>query len=364
MANLPVSTVFTDGNALSAADLTTLKTGINHAMCSKPNALVASGRTSWGGSKLAQVNPFWPKLEDATYEKIEERAGTNFQNFPKMYGIREGVVPRDGFHLASIDYGALELRTLGQICLWIAGHSVFADGFQSDPNWDPHSKYGGEMIGVDYAEALRRKKTDPSFKKGPRAVGKALNFSLPGGVGAKRFAEMTVDLYKAGDLPAPLSVQECYEHKERWLDVFQMGPFFEYIAYHSDTGTPLKQFVSNRLRGCNGRNDYTSLANSTFQGLAGDLTKRALFYISASCYAIPESPLFGSRILFFIHDEFIIEVPIERQHEATMEAVRLMVLAGSEVCPDVPFEAEPALMTRWAKEAEPKYVEGRLVPWV
>jgi len=29
MANLPVSTVFTDGNALSAADLTTLKVGIN-----------------------------------------------------------------------------------------------------------------------------------------------------------------------------------------------------------------------------------------------------------------------------------------------------------------------------------------------
>ena len=40
MANLPVSTVFTDGNALSAADLTTLKTGINQTYSTTyPNQL-------------------------------------------------------------------------------------------------------------------------------------------------------------------------------------------------------------------------------------------------------------------------------------------------------------------------------------
>jgi hypothetical protein len=341
-----------------------MQSGIRHAMTSRPNVLVASGRTSWGGSKLKQANPFWPELEDGLkYEVVEERAGTNFQNFPKAYGIREGVVPRDGFHLASVDYGALELRTLGQACLWIAGDSAFADGFRKDPNWDPHSDYGGEVVGISYEEAIKRKKTDAAFKKGPRAIGKALNFSLPGGVGARRFADMTVDLYKAGELPAPLTVQECYEHKERWNEKFRMAPFFEFVSYHSDTGTPLTQFVSNRVRGCNGRNDYTSLANSIFQGLAGDLAKRALFYITMSCYAVPDSPLFGSRLLFFIHDEFILEVPVDNAHEATMEVVRLMVLAANEVCPDVPFTAEPALMTHWTKEAEPVYVDGKLVPW-
>jgi len=40
VANLPVSTVFTDGNALSAADLTTLKTGINQTSSTTyPNQL-------------------------------------------------------------------------------------------------------------------------------------------------------------------------------------------------------------------------------------------------------------------------------------------------------------------------------------
>jgi hypothetical protein len=40
MANLPVSTVFNDGNALSAADLTTLKTGINQTYSTTyPNQL-------------------------------------------------------------------------------------------------------------------------------------------------------------------------------------------------------------------------------------------------------------------------------------------------------------------------------------
>lgn len=342
--------------------LTPLKPGAITAVTSRPNTLVASGRTSWGGSKLTRTNPWWPALpEGAHYEKIVDVVGGNWQNQPQLYGIRECVVPRPGYYFASVDYSSLELRTLGQACLWICGNSTFARGYQQDPDWDPHSYFGGTLVGINYAEAIQRKKTDKTFKNGPRKIAKSLNFSLGGGVGAKRFAEMSVPLYEAGELPEPITVQKAYQYKEQWLDAFpEMRDYFQYVSWLQETGKPLRQFVSSRMRG---RIGYTDGCNSFFQGLGADAAKRALVAVSQACYTESKSPLFGSRVLAFIHDEIFAEVPIPTAHEAAMEIVRLMNREFSVVCPDVPPAAEPALMTHWTKAAEPKFQNGRLIPW-
>jgi hypothetical protein len=42
----------------------------------------------------------------------------------------------------------------------------------------------------------------------------------------------------------------------------------------------------------------------------------------------------------------------------------VMLTAFNRYTPDVPVRAEPALMTAWFKKAEPKFEEGRLVPWM
>ena len=64
MANLPVSTVFTDGNALSAADLTSLKTGINQTYSTTyPNQLSFS---SMSDSVLRPV-PFATSTDKINY---------------------------------------------------------------------------------------------------------------------------------------------------------------------------------------------------------------------------------------------------------------------------------------------------------
>ena len=48
-------------------------------------------------------------------------------------------------------------------------------------------------------------------------------------------------------------------------------------------------------------------------------------------------------------------------HETAFEVVRLMEQEMSKVCPDIPIRASPALSTRWLKNAEMKYADGRLV---
>jgi DNA polymerase-1 len=68
----------------------------------------------------------------------------------------------------------------------------------------------------------------------------------------------------------------------------------------------------------------------------------------------------------FLHDEFILEVPddVDLAHAANLRLMKHMVEGMKVYVPDVPIKAEPSLMRRWFKEAEPVFDEkGRLRVW-
>lgn len=310
------------------------------AMNSRPNVLVASGRTSWGGSKLRPANPWWPE----GIKVPEAVIGTNLQNFPKEDGVRDCIMARPGCWLSSTDYSALELRTFAQCCLWIVGYSTFADGFNKDPDWDPHCYFAGHLTQRTYAEAVAlHKAKDKAFKR-VRDIAKSINFSLIGGVGAKKFQIMA---RLAG---IDLTLDECAFYKDEWLKVFpETQGFFQYISWLTNAGKPFRQFVSGRIRGDVG---YTDGANTGFQGLGGDISKYAMFLVSMACYAEPKSVLYGSRPVALVHDEILAEHPIPVAPEANMEVKRLMELAERAFLPDIPARAEPTLMSHWTKGAK------------
>ena len=106
-----------------------------------------------------------------------------------------------------------------------------------------------------------------------------------------------------------------------------------------------------------GSNTWVSFAT------AADAAKNAGFLVSRACYVEPTSPLYGSRIVNFVHDELIIEAPEEKAHEAAMELARVMVAGASVLMPDVPPKVEPLLMRRWSKKAKPLYEGETLIPW-
>jgi DNA polymerase I-like protein with 3'-5' exonuclease and polymerase domains len=86
--------------------------------------------------------------------------------------------------------------------------------------------------------------------------------------------------------------------------------------------------------------------------------------ISRACYVEPASPLYGSRVVNFVHDEFVLECPEERAAEAAEELGRLAALGARPFLPDVKMEVEPLLCRRWNKRAKQKRgADGRLVPW-
>src|SRR5690606_25983100 len=98
-------------------------------------------------------------------------------------------------------------------------------------------------------------------------------------------------------------------------------------------------------------------------GLGADVAKCAGWYITKACHD-EESPLFGSHIVNFEHDCFIVEVPEDTASNAAKDLSRIMVEAPAKFVPDVPLKAPPCLAYRWDKRAQPVFDnDGNLIPW-
>ena len=307
-----------------------LKKGIDAPITSSPNVLVRSGRTSW--------------------------RRPNFQNPPRADGFRDCFIPREGKVFASIDYSSLELATLAQVCLHLFGYSQLADLINGGT--DPHLWFAAKLAGISYEEAVALKDSGDPMIKERRQNAKIANFGLPGGLGVN-----TLVVYAKG-FGVNLSFNEADDLIKSWKSSFpEMKEYFKMMS-NADRSTggsfTLQQLGSNRVRGgC----FYTSGCNTLFQGLAADGAKAAMWDLTKQMYIDRRSPLYGVRCWAFIHDEFLFEGPEETAHIWAPHASTIMVDAMRRFTPDINIEAEPALMTRWFKSAESKYVDGKLVPW-
>jgi DNA polymerase I-like protein with 3'-5' exonuclease and polymerase domains len=245
-----------------------------------------------------------------------------------------------------------ELHALAQICLDLFGHSSLAVSLNAGR--DVHLEFALWCAGLEYDLALKKEHKDG------RQRAKAANFGFPGGMGVARFIATA-----ASDYGVIFTVEEAQALKKRWLAARpEMPKYFQHFSrlLLDKEHFTLKQFRVERWRGKVG---YCDGCNGGFQALTADGAKAALFEVSRACYAVPSSPLYGSRPIGFIHDEILTEVPAERLHEAALEKGRIMREQFDRFVPDVPSRTEATAMLRWSKNAEAVYDErGRLVPWV
>ena len=89
---------------------------------------------------------------------------------------------------------------------------------------------------------------------------------------------------------------------------------------------------------------FCDSANFPFQGLAAGVAKRALW----RCWVEHMRGTLGAPVLF-VHDEIVVESPIEKalEHAAALE--RIMLGALSETCPDVPGTVETMITSCYTK---------------
>jgi len=349
----------------------------------KPNVLVATGRTSYEG--LIQL-------------------------MPRKGGVRECFVARDGRVLSSVDYAAIEMSTLAQVCLWTVEFSDLAEAINAD--MDPHCLLGADLTNASYEDFFAKKEAGDKKTKDIRQAAKAGNFGFPGMMGAPKFVFAKrkeeaypcewffndgrcgeeKDDYETGGKTLRLC-KRCVEQSKVIRDGFlsrwsEIRPYWQWVMNEIESNDAITQFVSERVRG---KLHGPAAANTLFQGLAADGAKRAVkaltreMYLKGDALAAAlsdspdaektlaglrekfgsslESPLFGSRLCIFAHDETILEIPESVAHEAAYRQAEVMVAEMRGVVPDVKVKAEPALMRRWYKAAEAVFKDGKLVPW-
>lgn len=86
----------------------------------------------------------------------------------------------------------------------------------------------------------------------------------------------------------------------------------------------------------------TQCTNAVIQGSAADMTKLAMIEIH-------EDPIlrkYGAKLRFLVHDEILIEAPIEHRDEVEKEFVNCMVRAPKDFC-KVAMICDAELETRW-----------------
>ena len=344
--------------------------------------------------------------------------GPNIQQLPRAGGFREMIVPSKGFVFLGIDYAAIELRTLAAVCERRYGRSRLADVIREGV--DPHSFTASLFEGVtveEFAQLPNRKQL--------RQQAKALNFGIPGGLGAKSLVA-----YAAATYGVALSIDQASSFRERLIsevypelsDYLRDDPvetlahglktsaFRVRSAFDSDgTLGAAKRIVSGRGK-ASGIDYAESFVDRVWETLgalnedpklrqkikdreAGEALSRDLFFgpvvtitgrlrgkvgFSQACntpfqgLAADGAKLAlwglyraGFRTVAFVHDEALIELPVGADHTEDAKRIdRILCESMAQLTGTIPIACEYALSDRWYKAAEAVFDDqGRLCRW-
>lgn len=384
-----------------------LRKGIYAPLPYQSNVLVATGRVSYEGSPLHQM----PRQGG---ERGCIRARGAWCGSPIEYV------------LGSTDYEAGELVTLSQLCYWLFGYSRMREVINAHGKPGIlHSDLAAEVLGISLEEFLIRLKSKDKQAGDFRQAAKWTNFGKPGGMGIPKMI-LTNRKKNAGFTecetgPARMTkfdgsivsgfwgirycilitgAQYCGTEKiTEWkgypcapickacANVCEniLGPSYfkrypeikDYFAWASKNvkeGRPAPSVVWNAEKqvpeiirergGC----DYPAFCNNGFQSMLADIGKHAFYTATEECYLGvkadgTESPLAGSRLPIYLHDEPLSELILDKAHVAGPRIAEIMVESGELFAPDVTWKAETALSFYWEKAMEPVYQNGILVPW-
>lgn len=263
-------------------------------------------------------------------------------------GDRESFVPRLGFVFLICDVPGLELRTIAQTAIIIVGYSHLAEVLNEGR--DPHLEVAATLLNISSEEAYERKKNleEDSELYLARQTGKITNFGLNARLGWRGMIQQARSKYGIvlTEQQAKDGIEAYYtkwteqEEFHKWVDA-QCGQTGSMHVVH-----PFSERHQGLVR-------PTVASNTYSQGLGADSTKAALYSLVRACY-VGDDVLRGSRVVNFIHDEYIIETE-ESELDAKSDAVgRVICEAANRYLPDVPIpleEMKPYAARRWSKMA-------------
>jgi hypothetical protein len=368
----PAFDSFIDRNEIQKLVTTELPRMLHGRVHPKYDVLKETGRTSSFGNSKKDKDPAYPSVN---IQQIDPR-------------VRDAFIADPGHVICSIDYNFIELVSAAQTCLDIFGYSELADKINRgyDPHaylasciarkLDPEFKYSKDND-TNYALFQERKKTDPPWYRRWRTMAKPTGLGFPGGLGAKTFvgyakATFGVDMVNlAGSQQGALEMASSL--KAEWLQAFpEFEAYFRWVNMECldlEWSTAVeKRYAYSTPNGMVRRNCFYCPATNgrALQSPTAEGAKIALFMLASAMHdARLKSSLLGCHQLAFIHDEFLLQLPDDAyRHERAFEARDIVVEGMKQVMTKVLVGAEPALMLRWNKKAEPVFDNNkRLILW-
>lgn len=228
----------------------------------------------------------------------------NLQNWPKRAGkeVRGTLVPRPGHAFVVYDYESIEARLLAYYLADDGYRQLIEDGH--DPHaWMAASIHGGEM-------SMYLKGTPGESE---RAVAKNTTFAIVYGAGAPRVADMNkIPVEDARALIAKIkSSLPNFRHLQG-----RIRNKVETLGY-VNTIYGRKQVVPKDK-------GYVGL-NALIQGSAADIMKLGIVAVDAAVRDL------GGVPVLFVHDEIVVECPIEHAEECGRLMAEAMVQPGIDL---------------------------------
>jgi DNA polymerase I-like protein with 3'-5' exonuclease and polymerase domains len=299
----------------------------------------------------------------------------NFQNIPSDQETRSCFVASEGNTLVGCDYTGQEQIVLVNKCL-DKNLLEFYDNDLGDMHSFIASKMYPELDGMDLDD-IKKKHKDK--RQSAKVAGFAINYGGSGigiadqlGLNVEQ-GQKIYDAYFAAfpglkayfDETKKFGIENGYvlispvTGKRSYVDYYEefaqikgelTKEFWDRYKSMKNSDTPtarqMKEKVSRFFRK---RGDIERMSlNYPIQGESAEITKLACVYFWNK-YLIPNNLLFKVLIVNIIHDEILVETPLEIAEETAKQLEKSMVDAGAKFCKRVKLKADPCVAPFWKK---------------
>ena len=251
----------------------------------------------------------------------------NLQNIPikGRYGpeIRRAFVASPGMKLIAADYSQIELRIVA--CL--AQDKAMIEAFRA--NEDIHTRTAAEIFGV------KRSEVSPD----QRRKAKAVNFGII-------YGQTPFGLSQALSIPTEEAARYIREYFEAHPGIMKYINDMIQQAHESgfvETLFGFKRYLPNiqsRMRYI-AEGEERMAINTPVQGTAAEILKLAMIKLDAKIEKFPET-----KMLLTVHDEIVVEAPIEQALEIAKVVKDVM---ENEVSLCVPVEVSIGIGDDWER---------------
>ena len=261
----------------------------------------------------------------ADYFQLGSRAGRmsctkpNVQNIPRRAAYRRAIAAPDGHCLLKCDYSQIELRIAAVVARDTAMLAAYETG------QDLHVLTTANVLGVEASQVTAAQ----------RQMAKAVNSGLVYGMGAPGLQAYAWNTYGVR-----LTLDEAVQARDRFFELYP-GLRRWHARTKTQAPTETRTLVGRRRLGLE---KLTDRLNTPVQGTGADGLKWAMAALHRQ-----RDEAQGARVVAAIHDEILVECPIESVGRTTAWLEKYMVAGMAAIVGEaVPIVVETTTGKDWA----------------